>query len=118
MTHQAQQKIESNERVGYRKPPVSHRWTKGQSGNPSGRPKKSQSNVAAELRKLMKESLEVRTRQGRTSMSREEVLVRKLVQDALHCHPRAFAEFLKLAEQVGELTDLQEPHDPIVVIGM
>ena len=31
---------DDDDRVGYRRPPKQHRFTKGQSGNPNGRPKK------------------------------------------------------------------------------
>jgi hypothetical protein len=34
--------------VGYRKPPKKHRFRKGQSGNPKGRPKKQKTEAAAD----------------------------------------------------------------------
>ena len=38
---------EDQDRVGYRKPPAQHRFEKGKSGNPKGRPKKQAKNQAS-----------------------------------------------------------------------
>ena len=58
---------------------------------------------------MLAETPEVRTKNGRHRMSREEAIVRKIVADALRCDQKACARFLKLAKQAGELKDLRPP---------
>ncbi len=100
--------------VGFGRPPSRSQFKKGQSGNPFGRPKRQESNIASDLRALLGGVLEVRTARGRRSMSREEAIVQRIVTDALRCDQKAFARFLKLAKRAGELKDLTPPYDPIV----
>lgn len=95
-------------------PRQSTKFQKGQSGNPSGRPKKPDANLATEFRKLLEGVLEVRTPRGRRTMSREEAFVRKIVAGALKCERKAFRQFIRLAREAGELKDLRPPHNPIV----
>ena len=90
------------------------RFQKGQSGNPSGRPKKPETNIAIELRKLLASYLEVRTPKGPRTMSREEAFVRRIVAGALKCERKAFRQFIRLAREAGELKDLRPPHNPMV----
>ena len=94
------------------------RFQKGQSGNPSGRPKKPETNIATELRKLLESVLEVRTPKGPRTMSREEAFVRRIVQGALKCERKAFRQFIRLAREAGELKDLRPPHNPIVYVDL
>jgi len=90
------------------------RFPKGQSGNPSGRPKKPETNLVTEFRKLLASVLEVRTPKGRRTMSREEAFVRRIIAGALKCERKAFRQFIKLAREAGELKDLRPPHNPII----
>ena len=92
------------------------RFQKGQSGNPSGRPKKPETNIATELRKLLASDLEVRTPKGQQTMSREEAYVRKIVAGAHKSQRRAFRQFIRFAREAGELKDLRPPHNPIVYV--
>src|SRR5437764_14662341 len=94
----------------------STRFQKGQSGNPAGRPKKPETNIATELRKLLASDLEVRTPKGQQTMSREEAYVRKIVAGALNCQRRAFRQFIRFAREAGELKDLRPPHNPLIYV--
>lgn len=74
----------SNDKVGYGKPPKKHRFKKGQSGNPRGRPKKIKSDSsnpteAEILEKLANETVFVDGRE----MTKRELELRVLEKKAL-----------------------------------
>lgn len=70
---------DDEERAGYSKPPKSHRWKKGQSGNPRGRPKKKDRSPAQVVADIYKEKVTV-TLKGRTvKLTQLELAVRKVV---------------------------------------
>ena len=94
------------------------RFREGQSGNPAGRPKAPETNIATELRKLLASVLEVRTPRGPRTMSRDEAFVRKIVAGAFKCERKAFRQFIRLAREAGELKDLRPPHNPIVEVDL
>jgi hypothetical protein len=91
--------------VGYGKPPQHSKWPKGRSGNPSGRPKEV-TNLIASFNAMMDE-VDVTANDGRT-VSKSEAIVRALIKDASRCDQKAFAKFLTLLKQAGEL----EPPPP------
>ena len=51
------EKMNSDEKVGYRSPPKQHRFKKGQSGNPRGRPRKSLNRQTVMIRTLNETAL-------------------------------------------------------------
>lgn len=69
-------------RAGRGHPPVEHQFKKGQSGNPSGRPKKKPS-TAELLNKLAKTKVTIRQGERNKRISGEELRIRALVQRAL-----------------------------------
>jgi Family of unknown function (DUF5681) len=83
--------------IGYKKPPPKTQFAKGQSGNPRGRPKRSDSVSIKELL-----NGEQRGKNGEV-ISRREALVVKLLKDALSGKQKAFARFLKLMIETGLL---------------
>ena len=83
--------------VGYKKPPLKTQFAKGQSGNPRGRPKRSDSVSIKELL-----NGEQRGKNGEV-ISRREALVVKLLKDALNGKQKAFARFLKFMIETGLL---------------
>jgi Family of unknown function (DUF5681) len=89
--------------VGYKRPPQQHRFRKGLSGNPKGRPKSPQRNLLDDIRDLLDE--EVALSNG-SRMSKAEAFVRKIVNEAMKGDQKAFAKFIRLAQQAGLLRDL------------
>ncbi len=89
--------------VGYRKPPKSHRFRPGVSGNPKGRPRKAVS-LPALLRTLMRESVKVRVGDREQAMSTIEVMLRRQVEKVVKGDTRAFnAMMAMLAENAPDL---------------
>ena len=86
--------------VGYRRPPKETRFTAGQSGNPRGRPKGSQTAVAV-WQKLMNAKVTV-TEHGRTRrISRREVMLLRIANDAMRGDPHALKLSLYVDDRYG-----------------
>ena len=90
--------------VGYGHPPIEHRFRKGQSGNPNGRPqgrRKSALDPLVELQELaLTEALKrLKVREGDTvvEITAVEALVRRLLLAGLRGDRRAMLDFLKIA---------------------
>lgn len=79
-----------------RRPPVEHRFRKGQSGNPRGRPRKSPAAPASAFDIIMERSLTVTQGGVAREMTVEEALQHKLYQDALAGNRSARREVLKM----------------------
>ena len=98
--------------VGYGHPPEAHRFTPGQSGNPSGRPKGTTSKkLTPPLDPLAKIVLDeaarlipVRDGDRTVTVSMQQAIIRRLFVDAAKGEPRAqrlFTEMLALSEARG-----------------
>jgi hypothetical protein len=72
---------EGSYQVGYKKPPPQHRFTKGRSGNPLGRPKKPKT-INTLLDKVLKETVVVNENGRRRSIPKLEALVKQVVNKA------------------------------------
>lgn len=81
--------------VGYKKPPTHSRWQPGQSGNPRGRPKK-----VKDFEKLLDIELSrtLRISEGgqQVSLTKRELIIKTLVNDALKGDLRALKMLLPL----------------------
>ena len=73
---------DSDYQVGYGKPPQHTRFKKGESGNPSGRPKGSK-NLTTLLEKELKQRVLVTENGRRRSISKQEAMVKHLVNKAV-----------------------------------
>lgn len=84
--------------VGYGKPPKAHRFKKGQSGNPKGRPKGAK-GLKTIARKLLTEKVSVRTGNGLKRMNKMEAMLHKLAEQAFAGNLRAITLLLNLYQE-------------------
>jgi hypothetical protein len=87
--------------VGYRRPPKVSQFMPGQSGNPRGRPKGSRS-VGVLLQDILRQRIAV-TENGKTRrIPALEVMLRRLVNDAMRSDPRAMKLLLALIDRYSD----------------
>jgi hypothetical protein len=106
-------------RTGHKNPPVEHRWKKGQSGNPSGRPKKA-STPQQDIAALLFEPIHVNDRSGRKKpWHLYEVALTNFCKKLLGESPAAFCRgFLKIEQLLAEAQvqrEQEETWPPIVL---
>ena len=85
--------------VRYKKPPQSSRFKKGESGNPNGRPRGSK-NLATLFEKELRERVLVNENGRRRSITKQEAMVKHLVNKALSGDRRLLQLML---EEIGLL---------------
>jgi Family of unknown function (DUF5681) len=83
--------------VGYGRPPKRTRFRPGQSGNPSGRPKRTPS-FAAELQAELGE-------ESTTGVTRQRALVRRLVAEAIGGNMRALRILIPILAKSDQADD-------------
>jgi hypothetical protein len=86
---------EEEEKVGYGHPPKAHRFKKGQSPNPKGRPRKDQS-IRQIVHSVSRETATVSTKDGERKITGLEWMLRALLQRAMKGDNRATTQFLNL----------------------
>jgi hypothetical protein len=101
------QRAEPNYEVGFRKPPKAHRFQKGQSGNPKGRPKGMRS-FGSLLYDVLNEKVPVRQGEQMIMMSGAQAMLRAMFIKALKGDSKAFQMMLQNAQQYGQFHD-EEP---------
>jgi hypothetical protein len=94
--------------VGYGRPPVYTRFTKGVSGNPAGRPRGTL-NFATVLSKAMREKVIINEGGKRKAVTKLEAAIKQLVNQAASGDQRAARSLFELARQV-EKTEDQGPN--------
>jgi hypothetical protein len=88
--------------IGYGKPPEHSRFTKGQSGNPKGRPKDTK-NLATDLREELEERILIREGTRSTRVSKQRAIIKSLMAKTLRGDARAAAALINLMFRVLDL---------------
>lgn len=96
---------EHPEAVGYKRPPRQHRFTKGHSGNPKGRPKTAKKTKATKWRDMILEESQrtVQTSDGEV-LTVKQALIRAIIQRAIKGSPQAMRPVLAMFSEL----DLEE----------
>lgn len=89
-----------DDNVGYGKPPRKHRFQKGRSGNPNGRPRKTKNMDTLINREL--DSLVTLKEGGREiRVPKREAIIKRLVIKALQGEPRQIEYLVQYCEKHG-----------------
>jgi Family of unknown function (DUF5681) len=90
--------------VGYGRPPTGTKFASGKSGNPRGRPKGSRT-IGTILQDILRQKIAV-TENGKTRrLAALEVMLRRLVNDAMRSDAKAMKLLLALVERYAETTE-------------
>jgi hypothetical protein len=95
---------DSQESVGYGRPPVASRFRPGTSGNPKGRPKGSK-NLKMLIKDAMTANIPVQAGDSTRRVTRLEGVVLRQLQSALRGSDKAAMAVIKMALQLGFLED-------------
>jgi Family of unknown function (DUF5681) len=93
--------------VGYRKPPVAHRFKHGNNANPKGR-KKGARNRKVVVREVLFEAMTVREGSEIRQMPALEAVLKKVLSKALAGDNKAALTIIGIAQKEGVLTPQQE----------
>lgn len=87
--------------IGYRRPPRSGQFAKGQSGNSKGRPKGSK-NFVTILDKELSQSIVVNENGRRKTITRLQAMVKKMVAGALQGDQKAVLTLFEIMRRTGQ----------------
>ena len=90
--------------VGYGKPPRHTRFTKGQSGNPRGRPRGAK-NFTTLLEEALNEPVTVTENGGRRKVSKRQAIVTQLVNRSASADFRAIKILLDMVRDIEGQTE-------------
>ena len=101
------------ESVGYRRPPITTRFKKGRSGNPTGRPKGAL-NVSTVLSRTLQEKVVINENGVRKTITKLEAAIKQLVNKAASGELRALQQLVELARDAEAKKDVTETQKALI----
>jgi hypothetical protein len=95
-------------KVGYGKPPIEHRWPKGQSGNPHKKRKKRGVSTAVIIERYFAEQVEVLKGDVLVKMTTFEAIISRLYQEEMAGNKKAARARLKYFQFAASKREKQE----------
>ena len=99
---------EADYEVGYGKPPRHTRFTKGQSGNPRGRPPGTK-NLRTLLSEALNETVIVTENGGRRKVTKRQAIITQLVNRSATADFRAIKILLDIVRDIERQTEQKAP---------
>ena len=100
---------EKDYEVGYGKPPKSGQFSKGQSGNPKGRPK-GRKSLDTIIDDVFRRKVSLREGGKLRRISQIEALCRRILNDGLKGNARATDQAIKLLQSITSLKAVSYTH--------
>lgn len=104
--------IKDDYEVGYGRPPKTHQFKKGQSGNPRGRPKGTR-NLKTDLMDELGEEITLTEGGKARRLSKQRALVKSLVTRAIKGDGRAVNALLNLMARILDLDEGKQDGEPL-----
>jgi hypothetical protein len=98
--------------VGHGKPPMARQFQKGKSGNPKGRPKGAR-NLKTDLLEELHERIAVSEGGRRKTFTKQQVLLKRLMSEAISGNLKASALLLQLSMQFERAGDFVPATTPL-----
>ena len=93
--------------VGYKKPPTTYQFKKGQSGNPKGRPK-GVKNIATDIKEELEEYVSITEGGNSFLVTKQRALIKALLSKASKGDVRAAQTLLNLKAEVDHQQNEKE----------
>lgn len=101
---------DTDDSVGYGRPPQHSRFTKGRSGNPAGRPKRPD---GISIKEIFDDD---QIGKNGEVVSNREAYVTKLMRQALECDSKAFQWFVDLMRRASLLRSEEKNHATVITV--
>lgn len=96
-------------KVGYKRPPRQHQYQPGQSGNPSGRPKKLNLGIPELIEKHLETIVTIKEAGQTKRVTAKEAIVLRLLHDGAQGEPKALELLLLLRQKTDAPADFMIP---------